>query len=543
MSSPIPVCRSRYVVLGSGLAGLYFALEVADRGTVTILTKGAKEASNTSWAQGGISAVFASDDSVEEHVADTERVGAGLCHPKIVRRAAEYGPRLVTDLAKRFGVRFDREPSDETSDRAETSSFELGREGGHSRRRVVHHRDSTGAEISRALLDAVANHPNITLLEDHIAVDLLSFTQIDGSAGCFGCYALDVRSGLVKAFVAPTTVLATGGAGKVYRYTSNPDVATGDGIAMGYRIGASVANLEFMQFHPTSLHHPEAKNFLITEAMRGEGGILRRADGSELMAGRHPQGNLAPRDVVAREIDAELKRSGQRCVGLDVTHLDPEFLERRFPAIFARCLELGVDIRHEPIPVVPAAHYMCGGIVVDEYSRTEIPGLLAIGEVAMTGLHGACRLASNSLLEAVVGAHLAATACDEHSRPPPSRVETWNEGDAVESHEAVMVSANWEELRALMWNFVGIVRSDKRLARARRRVEVIREEILEYYWRFRVTKDMLELRNIALVAHLIIECAARRQESRGLHYTLDYPDLDPRLARDTVLRPNGGPVA
>ncbi|TPV95417.1 MAG: L-aspartate oxidase, partial [Myxococcales bacterium FL481] len=520
------VCSSRYVVLGSGLAGLYFALEVADRGPVTILTKGAKEASNTSWAQGGISAVFASDDSIEQHVSDTERVGAGLCDPDIVRRAAELGPKLVTDLAHRFGVRFDR-TSNRADDELDPSQFELGREGGHSRRRVVHHRDSTGAEISRALLDAASSHPNISVLENHIAVDLLSFEQVDGSRGCFGCYAFDVESGVVKAFVAPTTVLATGGTGKVYRYTSNPDVATGDGIAMGYRIGTSVANLEFMQFHPTSLYHPGAKNFLITEAMRGEGGVLRRQDGSELMTGRHPLGNLAPRDVVAREIDAELKRSGRRHVDLDVTHLEAEFLERRFPAIFTRCHGLGIDIRREPIPVVPAAHYMCGGIVVDSDSRTEIPGLLAIGEVAMTGLHGACRLASNSLLEAVVGAHLAAASCDDHSRLPPSHVEPWNEGDAVDSHEAVMVTANWEELRALMWNFVGIVRSDKRLARARRRVELIREEILEYYWRFRVTKDMLELRNIALVADLIISCASRRQESRGLHYTLDYPQPDP----------------
>ncbi|MEE9384827.1 MAG: L-aspartate oxidase [Nannocystaceae bacterium] len=542
MTTATPVYRSRYVVLGTGLAGLYFALEVADRGAVTILTKAAREASNTRWAQGGISAVFASDDSVDAHVADTVKVGAGLCHVDAVRRAAELGPSLVTELADRFGVRFDLAPN-APSQAHRGPRFELGREGGHSRRRVVHHRDTTGAEISRALLQAASAHPNITIYENHVAIDLLSWAQVDGSTGCFGCYALDVGANLVKAFVADVTVLATGGAGKVYRYTSNPDVATGDGIAMGYRIGAEVANLEFMQFHPTSLHHPEAKNFLISEALRGEGGILRRGDGSELMKGRHLLENLAPRDVVAREIDAELKRSGQRCVSLDVTHLDPRFIERRFPGIFERCFALGIDIRTQPIPVVPAAHYMCGGVVVDPWSRTGVAGLLAIGEVAMTGLHGACRLASNSLLEALAGAHGAARVSDDVGRPPPPDVAAWNEGDAVDSDEAVMLSANWEEVRALMWNFVGIVRSDKRLARAQRRIELIREEILEYYWRFRVTRDMLELRNIALVAQLIIECASRRKESRGLHFTLNHPGTKPAFACDTVLHKSEGPSA
>ncbi len=535
MRASTTIHDTRHLVIGSGLAGLYYALEVAGRGPVTVLTKFRRDASNTSWAQGGISAVFANDDSLAAHVEDTLLVGAGLCHRDMVMHAVEQGPALVRRLADTYGVRFDPAHAD---DRA---PFALGREGGHSHRRVVHHRDSTGAEIQRALLEAVAAHPNITLIEHYTVIDLLSWSKVDGSRGCFGVYALDTRTGQVEAFVAPVTVLATGGAGRVYRYTSNPEVATGDGVAMAYRIGAQVANLEFMQFHPTCLYHPEEKTFLISEALRGEGGILRRKDGSDLMKGRHPLGSLAPRDVVAREIDAELKRSGERCVYLDMTHLDGAFVAERFPAIFKRCLELDIDIRTQPIPVVPAAHYLCGGVVVDHRGRTNIPGLLAIGEVAMSGLHGACRLASNSLLEAVVLAHGAAHEGDDYGRAPPTHVEPWNEGAAVDSDEAVMVSANWEEVRALMWNFVGIVRSDKRLERARRRVELLREEILEYYWRFRITRDVLELRNISLCGHLMIECARRRKESRGLHYNLDYPEVDPAFAVDTVVDKHSGP--
>lgn len=514
-------------MLGSGLAGLYFALQVADRGVVTILTKHRPESSNTRWAQGGISAVFGPDDSLEQHVQDTLAVGAGLCDEKMVRLAVARGPELVRRLATGYGVQFDREGADEGA------PFELGREGGHSRRRVVHHRDMTGAEIERALIEAVNAHPNIRMLPHHHVVDLLSWRKVDGTRGCFGCYSLDIASGHVEAHVAEVTVLATGGCGKVYRFTSNPDVATGDGVAMAYRIGATVANLEFMQFHPTCLYHPDAKSFLISEALRGEGGVLRRLDGSELMKGRHPLESLAPRDVVAREIDAELKRSGERHVLLDMTRLDPEHVVRRFPSIHARCMSLGIDMRKQPIPVVPAAHYMCGGVKVDPWGRTDIPGLLAIGEVAMSGLHGACRLASNSLLEAVVLAAGAAEICDDFGRPPPETVQAWDEGEAVDSDEAVMVSANWEELRALMWNFVGIVRSDKRLARAQRRLELLRDEIHEYYWRFRVTRDVVELRNIALVGQLVVACAQRRRESRGLHYTLDYPERDPDFEVDT----------
>ncbi|MGB1274127.1 MAG: L-aspartate oxidase [Nannocystaceae bacterium] len=535
MTVQTPVHRCHYLVLGSGLAGLYFALEVADRGPVTILTKHRSESSNTQRAQGGISAVFADDDSLAQHLEDTLKVGAGLCHRPMVEVAVAEGPGLVRRLASEYGVRFDR-----IGDRKD-APFELGREGGHTRRRVVHHRDMTGAEVERALVAAAKNHPNITLLEHHVVIDLLSWTKVDGTRGCFGVYALNIPNDRVEAFVAPVTVLATGGAGRVYRYTSNPEVATSDGVAMAYRIGATVANLEFMQFHPTCLHHPEANTFLISEALRGEGGILRRSDGSDLMAGRHPMGSLAPRDVVAREIDAELKRSGERCVYLDMTHLDGEFLLQRFPGIHGRCQSLGIDMRRDQIPVVPAAHYMCGGVVADRYGRTDIPGLMAIGEVAMSGLHGACRLASNSLLEAVVLASGAAKVCDDFGREPPSDVTPWNEGAAVDSDEAVMVSANWEEVRALMWNFVGIVRSDKRLERARRRITLIREEILEYYWRFRVTRDVLELRNISLVGHLIIECASRRQETRGLHYNLDYPETREQFALDTTLTKRTGP--
>jgi L-aspartate oxidase len=524
------VHRTDTLVLGSGLAGLYFALQVADRRRVTILTKHQRESSNTRWAQGGISAVFSPDDSLDSHVADTLQVGAGLCREAMVRRAVELGPRLVAGLAHDFGVQFDR-----VSDDAD-APFVLGREGGHSQRRVVHYRDMTGAEIERALLEAVARHPNIEIREHHDVIDLLSHAKADSphERGCYGCYALDIQSDRVHAYVAPVTVLATGGAGKVYRYTSNPHVATGDGIAMAYRIGAEVGNLEFMQFHPTILFHPDAKSFLISEALRGEGGILRTIAGADLMAGRHPMGSLAPRDVVAREIDAELKRSGATHVLLDMTHLDPDFVVGRFPAIHARCISLGIDMRKTPIPVVPAAHYTCGGVVVDPWGRTSVPGLLAIGEVAMSGMHGACRLASNSLLEAVVLAAGAAEVCEEFGLAPPAKIDSWNENDAVDSHEAVLVSANWEEVRALMWNYVGIVRSDKRLARARRRLETLNQEIREYYWHYRVTRDVLELRSLALVGYLIVESASRRKESRGLHYTLDYPEPDPAQAHETI---------
>jgi L-aspartate oxidase len=534
---PTAVHRTRVLVIGSGLAGLYFALQVADRGPVTILTKALPASSNTRWAQGGISAVFDGEDTVDSHAQDTLSVGAGLCHRDMVERAVSMAPALVERLAREYGVRFDREAGDSDG------PYRLGREGGHSHRRIVHYLDSTGAEMMRGLLQAAEAHPNITILSHHMVIDLLSWSKVDGTTGCFGVYSLDTVADRVGAYVAPVTVLATGGAGKVYRYTSNPDVATADGLAMAYRIGAKVANLEFMQFHPTCLYHPEAKSFLVSEALRGEGGILRTRDGTDLMHARHPMGSLAPRDVVAREIDAELKRSGEACVFLDLTHLDAQWVVARFPGIHERCMELGIDMRVQPLPVVPAAHYLCGGVVVDVWGRTSIPGLMGIGEVTMSGMHGANRLASNSLLEALVLADGAARVCDEFGREPPDQVSPWQEGDAVESDEAVMVSANWEEVRALMWNFVGIVRSDKRLERARRRIELIREEIQEYYWSYRVTRDLLELRNISIVGHLIIECARRRKESRGLHYTIDHPEPDPDQLHDTVLDKQEGPAS
>lgn len=527
-----PIIRSQYLVIGSGIAGLYFALQAAERGTVTVLTKAQPLDSNTRWAQGGVSAVLGDDDSLDAHVQDTLRVGAGLCNEAMVRRCVEMGPGLIHRLVDDYGAEFDRE---------EDGGFKLGREGGHSHRRVVHHLDTTGAEIMRSLLAAAQKHPNITIVPRQMVVDLLSRSKVDGTRGCFGAYSLDLDTDEISVHVAPVTVLASGGAGKVYRYTSNPDVATADGVAMAYRLGANVANLEFMQFHPTCLFHPGAKSFLVSEAVRGEGGILRRMDGSELMEGKHPMKSLAPRDIVAREIDAELKRSGTDFVHLDVTHLAGDYIVERFPGIFNRCLELGLDMRTDPLPVVPAAHYMCGGVVVDAYGRTDIPGLMAIGEVAMSGLHGACRLASNSLLEGLVLATGANEVCDEFGREPPEHVSHWNAGDTVDSDEAIMVSANWQEVRALMWNFASIVRSNKRLRRAERRIELINEEIRHYYSRFRVNKDMLELRNIALTGHLIIECATRRRESRGLHYTIDYPNTDPAQAQDTVLNKWEGP--
>jgi L-aspartate oxidase len=523
-----------YLVLGSGIAGLTFALRAAAHGRVIVVSKRAPEESNTLWAQGGVSAVLSPDDSIAAHVGDTLTVGDGLCNEEVVRIACGEAPALVRELAERYGVRFDRRPD---------GAFELGREGGHSARRVAHVKDTTGREIELGLLAAVRSDANITLFDNHMAVDLLTMQKYGGPDGCFGAYVLDLRShpGEVKTIVARAVVLATGGAGKVYLYTTNPDVATGDGVAMAYRAGARVGNLEFIQFHPTCLYHPEAKSFLISEALRGEGGVLKTRSGDTFMERNHPMKSLAPRDVVARAIDEELKRSGDDYVVLDMTHLDPAFLVERFPAIHARCMQFGIDMRTQPIPVVPAAHYSCGGVVTDERGRTSLRNLYAVGEVAMTGLHGACRLASNSLLEGLVfGARAAEDARMSAALRPPA-VAPWYAGAASDPSEQVVVTQNWDEIRRLMWNYVGIVRTDKRLERARRRIELIREEIREYYWNFKVTGDLLELRNLALVGHLIIECARRRKESRGLHYTLDYPAREERFRRDTLLRRGDGP--
>jgi len=524
--------QSDFLVLGSGIAGLFFALQVAERGRVAIVTKKRAADSATNYAQGGIAAVVGADDSTDAHVRDTLEAGAGLCREEVVRFVVERGAATIDALLK-LGVEFDRDAG---------GDFAVGREGGHTRRRVLHHRDATGREIERALLARARAHPNIALYENHCAVDLLT-TQRAGLVGpnrALGAYVLDAESGAVQRFLARATFLATGGAGKVYLYTSNPDIASGDGMAMAYRAGATLANMEFFQFHPTCLFHPQAKSFLITEAVRGEGGILRTLRGEAFMPRYHAMKDLAPRDVVARAIDSELKRSGDDYVVLDVTHKDAAFVRERFPNIYERCLAFGVDMALQPIPVVPAAHYCCGGVVTDLKAESDIENLFAAGEVTCSGLHGANRLASNSLLEGVVFA--AAAAREAIARlpdisPPAPQVEPWSEGDATESAEAVVITQNWDEIRRFMWNYVGIVRSDKRLERAQRRIALLREEINEYYWNAKLTPPLIELRNLAVVAELVIECAVRRKESRGLHYTLDYPQRDDaRHGRDTLIR-------
>ena len=520
-----------YLVIGSGIAGLSFALRAAEHGRVIVVTKKRPDDTATSWAQGGIAAVLGDDDSAEDHIADTLTVGDGLCHRDIVDITVREGPDQVRALAE-LGVAFARRGD---------GQFDLTREGGHSKRRVAHYKDITGAAIQRALLDGVAKSDRITVLSNHIAIDLLSMAKYGGEPACFGAYVLDNESDEIHRIVARATILATGGAGKVYIYTSNPDVSTGDGIAMAYRIGAQVGNLEFMQFHPTVLYHPHAKSFLISEALRGEGGVLRLETGSTFMENYHPLESLGPRDVVARAIDNELKKSGADSVFLDMTHLKPDFVRERFPTIAERCQTLGIDIATQPIPVVPAAHYMCGGVMTNELGQTTVRNLYAIGETACTGLHGACRLASNSLLESVVFAARAADAVKSAEPLRPPQVAPWHSGDATDSDDAIVVALNWEEIRRFMWSYLGIVRSNKRIERARSRIGLLRQEISEYYWDFKVTSDIVELRNLALVAHLIIECARRRKESRGLHYTLDYPDKGDN-PRDTILHLTDGPA-
>ena len=505
---------------------------------MAVVTKKRAADSATNWAQGGIAAVLASEDSFEDHVRDTLVAGAGLCHEKVVRFVIERGPAMIEALLK-LGVAFDRS---EGAPSAGLEGFDLGREGGHTKRRILHHRDATGRAIETVLLERAAAHPGISLFEDHCAVDLLTSRHAGhgGPDRALGAYVLDAGSGEVESFRARTTLLASGGAGKVYLYTSNPDIASGDGIAMAYRAGAVVSNMEFMQFHPTCLYHPQAKSFLITEAMRGEGGILRTRSGTAFMSRYHEMADLAPRDVVARAIDTELKRSGDDWVVLDITHREPAWVRERFPTIYERCLRFGLDVTREPIPVVPAAHYCCGGVRTDLHGETDVRNLFAAGEVASTGLHGANRLASNSLLEALVFANAAADeglARLRDGRPALPDVPPWDPGNAIESPEAILIHQNWDEIRRFMWNYVGIVRTDQRLARAYRRIQMLQEEITEYYWDFRLTPDLVELRNLALVAELVIRSASMRHESRGLHYNLDHPERDDAaFSGDTQLR-------
>jgi len=518
--------KTDFLVIGSGVAGLSFALRVSTWGKVAVVTKKEIEESNTKYAQGGIASVWSQEDSFDAHIRDTLVAGDGLCHPDVVEMVVKNGPDRIRDLVN-WGVNFTLWEKDKTK-------YDLAREGGHSKRRIIHAADLTGEEVEKTLVQRVKRNSNITTYENLIVVNL-----IVREGECRGAYVLDIKKKVVHTFLAKVTLLATGGAGKVYIYTSNPDVATGDGIAMAYRAGAKIGNMEFMQFHPTCLYHPEAKSFLISEAVRGEGGILRLSDGKPFMHKYHPRKELAPRDIVARAIDQEMKQRGDDCVYLDVTHKDPEFVKKKFPNIYKKCRSFGFDMTREPLPVVPAAHYICGGVLTDSNSRTSLQRLYAVGEVTCSGLHGANRLASNSLLEALVFAERASEqakyAVEEKVSFPT--ISPWDIGHAVDSHEAVMVSHNWDEIRRLMWNYVGIVRSNKRLARAKRRIELLQKEIQEYYWDFIITSDLIELRNIATVGQLIIDSAIKRRESRGLHYNLDYPSKDDlHWKKDTIIQ-------
>jgi L-aspartate oxidase len=526
------------LVVGSGLAGMRLALMLADRAKVRVVTKGPREENNSRYAQGGIAAAWRESDSWQAHVRDTMVAGAGLCRREVVERTTREAAERVQELIE-LGVEFDR-----WQERPEL--YDLHKEGGHSKRRILHAKDLTGAEIMRALFERVDAHPNIEILEDHVVVDLVTDGWLARHRGelpphpdrVLGAYVLDIRAERVRALSARAVAVCTGGSGQVYLYTSNSPVATGDGVAMAFRAGARVANMEFVQFHPTTLYQPGSKPFLISEALRGEGGRLRLASGEPFMKRYDEREELAPRDIVARAIDAELKRTGAPCVWLDMTHMTQEQIEHHFPNIDARCREAGLKMWAEPIPVVPAAHYQCGGVVVDAHSESDIANLFVVGEAACTGLHGANRLASNSLLEAIVFAKAAGEALLERLDELPAAVELpeWDPGEAVEPDEQVVISHVWDEVRRLMWNYVGIVRTSRRLRRARKRLDLIGDEIEAYYWDYALTQDLVELRNAVTVAGLVVDSAMRRKESRGLHTTLDYPDENPRFLRDTVLQ-------
>ncbi len=533
--------KTDFLVIGSGVAGLNFALIAAKKGKVTIITKKKVHKTNTALAQGGVAAVLNSDDSFDLHIEDTLAAGAGLCNREVVKMVVQDAPDMIKELVEK-GAKFNK-----ISDFG--TEFAMGQEGGHSRKRIVHAHDLTGKEIEDTLVEHSQIHENIEILENHIAVNLITRSKttkngplvIDYENQCCGAYVLNNDTGEIETFHAGIVLIAAGGAGKVYLYTSNPDIAAGDGVAMAYRAGASIANMEFVQFHPTCLYHPKAKNFLISEAVRGEGGILKDIRGREFMEKYSPDRELACRDVVARAIDNEMKVNGDEFVCLDISHKDPQFIKKRFPNIYNNCLKFGIDITKEPIPVVPAAHYMCGGVATGMSGQTDIKRLYVAGEAACTGLHGANRLASNSLLEALVYSKKAAIAAVKEIASIDIKLESeplpWDMMGTHDSDEAIVVTQNWDEIRRLMWNYVGIVRTDKRLCRALRRIENIQQEIHEYYWDFRITSDLVELRNLATIAELIIRSALMRKESRGLHYNLEYPEKDDKhWLKDTILK-------
>ena len=529
------------LIIGGGAAGLSLALHLNARTRIAIISKSDIQESSTRYAQGGISAVFDNDDSFDSHSLDTNVSGAGLCTSKAVNNIVSNAPDQIRWLLS-LGMDFTTDPSS-------TSGYHLTREGGHSHRRVMHANDATGKALSDTLFNAVKRRANIEIFDQHLAIDLITGAKLNHADfnpnQVYGAYVLDRNQQQVDVFAAKQIILATGGASKVYLYTSNPDVSTGDGIAMAWRAGCRVANMEFIQFHPTCLYHPHAKSFLISEAVRGEGAHLLLPDGSRFMPALHARAELAPRDIVARAIDGEMKRLGIDCVYLDISFKDSDFIRKHFPNIYERCLQFGYDLCKEPIPIVPAAHYTCGGVVADVSGATDLVGLSAIGETAHTGLHGANRMASNSLLECLVMAQQCATRIQQtlDSQSAPNQpLPGWDESQVTTSHEEVTVSHSWDELRRLMWDYVGIVRTDKRLFRALNRLKLLNAEIAEYYANYRITNDLIELRNLADVATLIVRCALARKESRGLHYTLDYPDLLD-VARDTVLTPPTHPTA
>jgi len=532
------IINTDFLVIGSGIGGLSYALKVSELGDVVVVTKKQDSESNTNYAQGGIASVMSPNDSFESHIQDTIKAGDGLCNPEVVKKVVEKGPGCVDELVS-LGVEFSRKKREE---------YDLGREGGHSKNRVVHARDFTGREIESALLKAVKSKKNIHLYENHCAIDLITQKNIRHFAGttmekikCFGAHILDIDNNRIETFLSKLTLLATGGGGRIYLHTTNPSIATGDGVAMAYRAGARVANLEFIQFHPTSLYHPQGDSFLISEAVRGEGGKLRLKNGEPFMKEYHPSEELAARDVVARAIDSELKKSGEPCVFLDVTHLGKGFLKKRFPNIFEKCLSLGIDISKEWIPVVPAAHYMCGGVMTNMEGKSEIENLYACGEVSMTGMHGANRLASNSLLEAVAFADFAAQSSKEvfqrEKRQPYPDIDVWSLQGSFDTKEWVIISHDKQEIQTFMWDYVGIVRSNRRLKNAKARIEILQKEIEDFFRLNPVREEVIELRNLATTAGLIITSALTRKESRGLHYNVDYPEKDDaNWKKDTIIK-------